>query len=379
MANSTHEALGVKVEMQNHPNADSLSRVFVDDYTVIVKTADWKGKTTGIYIQPDTLVNALLPEFNFLLSDAKYTKDNGPCGSYARIRAKKLRGIQSFGLLVYKDNIEVGKNYWDELDCSRYEPPLTNSTGGFGFVTSGEAAPSPNLPYSISKYDVENGMKYARKIFIQDEPVVVTVKYHGSNSKFVFYDGQFHCGSRTEWKKELTVAPKADKEKLIAKLGEEKGLEVYQAIQKKNDEWRPKASLWWRVLRENEELQKFCQDNPGVVVFGEVIGVQGVKFLYGMSPGQLSYRVFDIVKDGQFMNKLEARDFAKDLKWVNFAHTNFPFNTESIIQMVENMPVYENKNSIEEGLVVTSLQERFNDYIGRTQVKFVSPKYLEKS
>src|ERR1017187_10408415 len=77
----------VPVVLETHPNAEKLSivRVF-DGYQVCVHTEDWKYLDKGIYIPPDSVVPDT-EQFKFL-------------EGHLRIKAKKLRGIESYGLLV---------------------------------------------------------------------------------------------------------------------------------------------------------------------------------------------------------------------------------------------------------------------------------------
>src|SRR5437773_1584681 len=73
MADSTHRAEVVPVVLEKHPNADALSIVKIYDggYQCIVRTEDWVGKDKGVYIQPDSLVPLIQPEFAFLADPQK--------------------------------------------------------------------------------------------------------------------------------------------------------------------------------------------------------------------------------------------------------------------------------------------------------------------
>lgn len=78
--------------MRRHHNADTLSIIDVfGGYSCVVRTADWVGVETGAYVPPDSIVDVTRPEFAFLASGDKTTH---------RIKAKKLRGVVSFGLLM---------------------------------------------------------------------------------------------------------------------------------------------------------------------------------------------------------------------------------------------------------------------------------------
>ena len=83
MEKSTHVVEVVPVTLEPHPNADSLSIVHVWDYTVCVRTEDWRGRPMGAYIPPDSLVDTSREEFAFLREEGK---------TLHRVRAKRFRG-----------------------------------------------------------------------------------------------------------------------------------------------------------------------------------------------------------------------------------------------------------------------------------------------
>ncbi len=83
---STHKIEVVPIHLKPHPNADSLSLAHVfDHYVCAVRTEDWKDRVLGVYCPPDSVMPDL-PEYAFLK------------GQF-RIKAKKLRGVVSQGLL----------------------------------------------------------------------------------------------------------------------------------------------------------------------------------------------------------------------------------------------------------------------------------------
>ncbi|MBM4258012.1 MAG: hypothetical protein FJ147_19230 [Deltaproteobacteria bacterium] len=67
MVKSTHRVEVVPVQLEAHPNADSLSivRIF-DGYTCCVRTADWQDGQLAAYIPPDSVVDSTRPECAFL-------------------------------------------------------------------------------------------------------------------------------------------------------------------------------------------------------------------------------------------------------------------------------------------------------------------------
>jgi len=179
---STHSCDVVKVVLEEHPNADSLSIVRVGGYQCVVRTEEWKDDDLAVYIPPDSLVPTNNPQFAFLQK-----KDR----SQERVRAIKLRGVWSQGLLVHAPgDAQEGQDLMEELGVKHYEPPLPMSTGG-----DNESAPPGHYP----KYDVENFNRY-NTVIKKGANVVITEKIHGANARYKWHDGRIYCGSRTNWK-----------------------------------------------------------------------------------------------------------------------------------------------------------------------------------
>jgi RNA ligase (TIGR02306 family) len=159
--NSTHTVEVVDINLENHPNADSLSIVRIGGYTVCVNTEQWKGKNRGAYIVPESVVDTTRPEFAFLHKGRQLEV----------IKVKKLRGVYSQGLLVpAQDDWELGRNVADELGVTHYEPSATKEK-----LTPGDCEKDP---INVSKYDVDTLRKY-RYVLTDGEPIVVTEKIHG--------------------------------------------------------------------------------------------------------------------------------------------------------------------------------------------------------
>jgi hypothetical protein len=375
---SIHEALVFELNFEKLEGSDNLSKTKVEDNIVVCNTAQWAGYTRGAYIDIDTLVDTTRPEFDFLAKDARYNELSVSPGPYARIRARKIRNCQSYGMLVPVPNdYPIGKNCWDELGLAHYDPPPKAPKNGV--ISGGESAPPPKKHTSLPKYDIEKGKKFARGVFVEGEPLVLTLKYHGMNFSALYSDGEFHCRSHYEFKREFVSPPTVDRQHIIDKLGEEEGNKRCAELEAKFAKFQPSTNTFWKVLRENEELQKFLQDNPDTIVWGEIIGIQGEKFMYGLPQGQVSYRVFDISKDKRWLDYQEARDLSPSLKWVRTIHENLPFNMEKLIELVEHMPTYDNIGRYEEGFVAQTYRERWNQWTGRSKLKMINPVYSEKS
>lgn len=208
--------------------------------------------------------------------------------------------------------------------------------------------------------------------------IVNGIVVHNSNARYCYKDGSFHCGSRTEWKKDYPSRPVLTDEikQQILEKNPEDGQTKISELEAKFANWKPSKNLWWEALHQDLALQQFLVDNEGVVVYGELVGVQGGNFRYGCKPGQYKIFVFDIMKNGQWMDAQEARDFAPTLNWVHCIYKDLSFNFEFLVNFVQNMPHIANKP--DEGIVIKPVKERYDYKYGRVQFKLINPKYLEK-
>lgn len=330
MTLSTHKTEVVSVKLEKHPNADTLSIVKVFGYQVCVRTADWKDGDLGAYVVPDSLVPIAQAEFCFL-ADGK--------SNQVRIKAKKLRGIISYGLLVHAPaEAKEGDNVSEQLGVQRYESPIKLSTGGQSGLMPKET--KPDIPQVI--YDVESLQRYPH-IFELNESVHCTEKIHGANSRYVWHDGKMFVGSHTSWYKEH------------------------------------ESLVWWVVLKRHPEIEEFCRENPDHILYGEVYGwVQSLR--YGRKSGEVDFAAFDIMHNGSFFDDDKFRDAvnAYDVGVVPYVRT-CPYNFEDIFLLAEGNSLIQGADHIREGIVIKPSVERWNQEIGRVQLKLVSATYLEKN
>lgn len=155
--------------IRKHENADTLGITDVDGRPCIVRLADWKPGDAAVYVPIDSLVPVASRTFAFLAPKA------GPDG-FARIRAMRLRGVFSMGLLVppIDDGIEEdicyleGQDVRERLGIRVYEPPVP--TGG------GETERDPGF---LPVYDVESARKWASVVLVEGEEIVIHEKVHG--------------------------------------------------------------------------------------------------------------------------------------------------------------------------------------------------------
>jgi len=310
----------VSIKLEPHPNADTLSLVMVEDFQCVVRTADWSNGDLAVYIPPDSVVPET-KEFEFL-------------GKHKRIKARKLRGEWSIGLLIPAPiGAAIGEDFMERIGIVHYEPQLHGN-----FTTGGDNVTSPQGFFPI--YDVLNFRKYSN-MFTYGEEIILTEKLHGANARFSCIDDIMFCGSRKFWKKE------------------------------------DDNNLWWKALLQNTALDAWLRHNQEYTVYGEVFGqVQNLK--YGASPGQIFFAAFDILQGDKWLDYDEAREVGQPLFWVPTIYRG-PFEKEKIIDFAEGDSQWPGASHYLEGVVVKPIHERTDRKIGRVQLKIIGNRYLSKS
>ncbi len=390
---STHKVEVVPLVLEKHPNADRLSVARVFGFSCVTGSEQWGDTKIAAYVPPDSLVNISRPEFSFLIKEA------GGDGK-VRIKARKLRGVLSFGLLVpAPTGSQIGDDVAEQLGVEHYEAKAAgegNQNRG-GLYASGEVEIDP--PVIAVKYDVDAGRRYGQQVFEQGELVVISEKAHGANSRYVYIDGKMYCGSRTEWKKEY---PKYDhvtigsliegmrKKSANAHVGaepppEEKLRELAEDIVVKLKKQERQQNMWWQALDATPSLRAFCQANRGIVVYGEVYGaVQDLA--YGHEKGKVSFAAFDMMMSGAFVPFDEAYALAQKfgLPWVPIVPgpdgSNYhPFDFDKVCELAEGKTLFPGASHVREGVVVGSRVEGWHRSVGRKKLKWVGASYLERS
>jgi len=328
---STHAIPVVPVELEEHPNADSLSLVTVGGYSVCVRTEDWTDRDRGIYVPPDYVIETARPEFSFLANQARAD------GTY-RVRCKRFRGSLSWGLLIpAPDGAEVGDDFMASLGIKRWEPRIPASPR---MMRANEVAPpAMNIP---GMYDVENlqNPSYVN-VFEPGEYVIATEKIHGANASYVYWDGEFHVKSRKRWIKD--------------------------------EEGNP----WWEALHKHDEIKKFLQENPGTIIMGEIYGrVQELR--YGLE-NEVDFIAFDMWRDGDYLpyNEFNTLCILNGIKNCQELYIG-DYNFSKLLEVAQGKSPLANMMHVREGIVVRPAEERYDHRCGRVHLKIINPDYLEK-
>lgn len=371
---NTYTAEVVPVVLEKHENADKLSVVRVKGWQVCTETTQWKEGQLGCYITPDTLVPISNPLFSFLVKDAKDFGTADLPKMMTRIKARRLRGVVSYGLLVpAPPGFKEGDDLFNVLGLEHYDPETTRTVkekSSNRIKLGGETESPPNLPILPPYYDIEN-IQNRPNWFQEEEEVLLTEKIDGSNMIVVWWEGRFWVKSRKEWKREYPSYAHLTEEKLTEQgCAPEKAKQIMERLRD-----RPKEqSEFWKAFRRVEDVVgKYCKDNPGHCVVGEMYGSNG-KIRY-CSP--CTFRAFDIMRWDEWVDPFEAREvLGEDLMWAPLV-AKMPYNLEKILSLSEGMSLV-NPEVIREGVVVNPLKERRTNRGERIKLKAVSPVYLER-
>lgn len=303
--------------IEKHHNADSLGITKVYGFPVITRLGEFQQGDKAAYVP----VDAFVPD----------TERWAFLGGHRRIRAKKLRGVFSMGLLVpAPEGVEFGQDVAEAMDIRKYEP-----------------ADKPDLPSDaeegpafIPKYtEIDHFRRYSR-LLLEGEGIVVTEKIHGCNARFC------HDGDRL-W---------------VGSFG------TFKA---------PGTSNEWRRIAAALDLDATLKRFPGFVFYGEVYGwVQDLR--YGHDPGRYSARFFDVydTSEGAYVDYHAAKSTieAAYLEPVPVLYEGPYQGPEHIASLSAGKSTL--ADNIREGVVVRPITERFDDHIGRVILKFIGEDYL---
>jgi len=374
----SHQVKVVRVPAPRiHSNADSLEILDTLGFQTVVRKGEYKEGDLAFFVCPDSIIPPDKYQFSFLWDGKTAPGEDIPV-KYRRIRAVRLRSVWSEGLLMpvksfpeLKD-CKVNDNVSDILNIQHYQPPdpedmkgqnergpkrhlpktfkgwcfyiYWNIIGRLGFSTplqgSNEKGPKNGKPY----YDIDNG-KHFPDVFQEGEQVVITEKLHGCQGKYVYQDGKMYAGSRNYWKSKNSTC------------------------------------VWRKTLAQNSWIEDWCKKNEGLTLYGEIVPVQGQNFMYGCKPGELKFFVFDILKfNHTWVSKkdTEPNDFFGLLNhWVPILYIG-EYVKEEVKKLVEGKSTLD-KNTVREGIVITSYEEEHVRGLGRKILKLISNDYLSKN
>jgi RNA ligase (TIGR02306 family) len=343
----------VRIEnVVNHPNADVLDIATVlGDYPVIIKRGQYQIGDLVSYLPIDSVIDISRPIFSFL--------------SKPRIKALRLRGIYSQGLLVdapegfkegdsiveyfdvkkfvYPEEVEDLMNLSDEEKKRYLFPDVDNKKP----KVRANQAPAPKdliIPY----YDLDSLRKY-NSLFEDGEEVVIEEKLEGCNFLATYHDGDLHVKSRNFFKK-----------------------------------CEPEDQWWEAALRYN--LKDLLAKYPSYGFFFELVGhVKPFFYDCDIVKSQVINKLylFDIVDGltGRFLDFEERNKIAADLG-LDTAPLLYkgPWKADKSLYAIAEQDSalkskHPNATRIAEGFVIRPIKEVVIHHVGRKVFKLKSERY----
>lgn len=330
-------------EVLPHPNADRLALAVIGGWQFVTGKDTYKKGDRVVYFPVDTVLPGDVAE---RLGVRQYLK-NGE-----RVQAVKLRGEPSFGVVAPLDNPEweVGQDVAEHYGATKWEPPARDFRRSVSGQQPQYSDALPENPYFHRYTDIQN-LRHYKYLFADDEPVYVTEKLHGTSCRIGMVDGQWLAGCG-------------------------KG-----RLRKPMEECTNAGSFWYWYPRTLPGVERLIAElgakHKQVILFGEVFG-SGVQNLdYGYTRGEIAFRAFDLMLDGQYVNPgqflLTLAQY--DVPVVPVFGFDIPYRFERIKELAEG-PTLLGAPHIREGAVVKPQVERTHPKVGRLVLKYVSDAYL---
>lgn len=339
------------VDIEQIPDSDNLELVVIGDYRCVVQKNSFAKNQLVIYIPEGSIVpQNLLEEMG--LSGRLYGPEKN------RVKAIKLRGCLSQGLILGLDNINVavgeGDNLATLLGITKYEPPLPkHMTGDIGVMKE-------NGPYygKTIRYDVEN-IKTNPNVFGHGEWVEFREKLHGTFCGISYYpdlnDPDLFGGNIMVYSKGLGAKG------YVFKDNEANANNVYLKTIK-------------GIVGLQENLARLTDGNP-IHILGEIYGPGVQDLSYGLK--EKDFRVFEIYI-GSFLDrdKLEQICLELQLEQCPLLYRG-PFSRDRMIQYSTGNTQIGDQVHIREGIVITPCRDRKSGkFPERVQYKSINEDYL---
>jgi RNA ligase (TIGR02306 family) len=306
--------------LTKHPNADRLLMTKVFDYPILTAIGEHQEGDLAVYVPVDSVVPADDSRWEFLKG-------------HNRVKAKRLRGIFSMGLLTKAvPGMAEGEIVAEQLRITKYEPPEPMQMGG----------DNEKCPFEFPVYTDIEAVRRWPDVLKDGEEVQLTEKVHGANARYVYHLDRLWAGSHTGVKK-----PDPN-------------------------------NLWWKAANE-AGLEAILRKAPGIAFYGEVYGqVQDLKYGHtrGGSASLLFFDAMDLVTR-KYLDLDEFEKLATDLglKLVPKLYRG-PWKAD-LSGMAEGKTLVSNDH-VREGFVVRPVKERFDERIQRVILKRHGEGYLTR-
>ncbi len=347
-----------------------------------------------------------------------------------RVRAARIRGLQSFGFIMKIDpaqgddpNWPVGADLREHFRITKWEPPIESADG---------EVETPH-PAFHAYTDIEHLANYPQ-VIADGEEVVFTEKLHGKNVRLGLVlvtddsgkaEWTWMAGSHGQRRKELfpsvrrfvagelieqLVLQSADipigmifpydggkfwRVAEIRRTGDAVALQAeevwktgdgsYEARLRRSEFWEPLAENVKAMLAHIRDEFPWPEPKQGIVLFGEAYGTQDMK--YGLKNAR-GFRAFDIAINGKYLD-YEAKKSLLAKFGIEMVPILFrgPFSTAEVERHTDGPttmcdPAQAGAFAGREGIVVTPVVERISEEMmptstnGRVIFKSISADYL---
>jgi RNA ligase (TIGR02306 family) len=314
-------------EIKPHPNADRLEIAVVGGWQIVTGKGNYSVGDMVIHIQPDSMVPRAWAQTWGVEQYLAFKKGQ----DMGRVRAARLRSVTSFGFLVPNESgAALGADLRSHYGIEKYEPPPPPVGMSAGQMRS-------EHPLFHRYTDIQNLRNFKDKLCYH-EPLVVTEKIHGTNS-------------RIGWVRNVHENTSDGKPILNLVVGTHRTQRdpddcgIYGLPFEK---YRPAFTY---VMDWLQETWQEPQPIESVVFYGEIYGA-GVQDLHYGAKQEKDYRLFDIAVNGEYLpwSTLEYFQEHFSLPLVPVL-TRGVFDFENLVELAQGKTELDDSH-IREGVVV---------------------------
>jgi RNA ligase (TIGR02306 family) len=331
-------------EVFKHPNADTLSITNVGAYPVIFRTGDFHEGDLAVYVPVDSVVPVSDPRWDFLEG-----KD--------RIKAKKLRGVFSQGILTNADaGMKEGDDVAEALRITKYLTIAERNEFGSGAFGSNKQKDTNVCPSFMPRYTSVENLRRHPNAFAIGQPVVVTEKIEGENAGFA-YKPVSTWDRVLAW---LRIRPPANRVLCRSRNQMKTEGKWFELIDKLN-------------LADRFERLAHPED---YTIYGESYGyTKGFPYNTDRSGSFLVFDVYDRIEE-RYLDWDDAYQICEvmGLEMVPVLYRG-PYDPSIVLNLAEGKSSL-NQSHIKEGVIVRSEIEKERPGIGRLILKCKGQDYL---
>jgi len=339
------------VELNPIEGADNIEVATVLGWKCVVKKGDFKPGDLGVYIEIDSILPEK-PEFEFMKDRRYRVKTIKLCKQVSQGLMFPISGITYVDLSKYEEESDVT----EILEIKKYDQELPGNLRG---------KIAGNFPSFLKKTDETR---------IQSMPSFL--KRH--SGKMFYVTEKLDGSSFTAYLKDDTSAIGYSDANRINKFGI-----CSRNLELKTDEDYFKdgdiKNLFWRAAAKCKVEDKLRKFGSNIAIQGEMVGPGIQKNKYMMKDLNLYiFNVFDIAEH-KFFSFDQMQKFCDYLGFEMVPVVDklmLDHSVDELVAMSIDKSVF--GNTQREGLVFRTLEDEYDEYVGRTSFKVINPKFLLK-